>query len=155
MAAPKGNQFHKGHTKWRPEFLRIARKAAEFGATIREIGEFLDVSHETIHQWMHSRKDFANAIRTGKAAADKRVEEALYHRALGYKYDAKKIQLDREGNWCEREYVEHVPPDTTACIFWLKNRKPAEWRDRQEHLVEQVTSPDDLKRARERARSQA
>jgi hypothetical protein len=26
-------------------------------------------------------------------------------------------------------YVEHVPPDTTAAIFWLKNRDPARWRD--------------------------
>lgn len=30
------------------------------------------------------------------------------------------------------EYIEHYPPDTTAAIFWLKNRQPAKWRDKKE-----------------------
>jgi hypothetical protein len=62
---------------------------------------------------------------------------SLYQRAIGYSYDAEKIFCDRNGEVTRVPYVEHVPPDVTACIFWLKNRKPADWRDAQqmEHVL--------------------
>jgi hypothetical protein len=53
-------------------------------------------------------------------------ERSLYHRAIGYNYEAVKIFMptDREKP-VYAPYVERVPPDVTACIFWLKNRDPA------------------------------
>jgi hypothetical protein len=63
------------------------------------------------------------------ADADDRVERSLYNRAIGYSYDAVKIFCSRDGEIIEAPYVEHVPPDVTACIFWLKNRRPQDWRD--------------------------
>jgi hypothetical protein len=58
------------------------------------------------------------------------VENSLYERATGYSYNAVKIVLpygSREPVYAP--YTEHVPPDVTACIFWLKNRDPGKWRD--------------------------
>ena len=52
------------------------------------------------------------------------VERSLYHRANGYSYDAVKIFCSKDGKVTKVPYREHVPPDVTACIFWLKNRKP-------------------------------
>lgn len=81
------------------------------------------------------------------------VSKRLYSRALGYSHKATKIFLragDSEPTLVE--YTEHYPPDTTACIFWLKNRQPRKWRDRQE--IEHDISEDfaeKLIRARERA----
>jgi hypothetical protein len=53
----------------------------------------------------------------------------LIYRAVGYSYDAVKIFCDKNGKVTRVPYVEHVPPDVTAGIFWLKNRDPAHWRD--------------------------
>jgi hypothetical protein len=69
----------------------------------------------------------------GKFPADERVERSLYQRAIGYTYDTVKI-LKPAGTTepVIVPYRRHVPPDVTACIFWLKNRRPDEWRDRQD-----------------------
>jgi hypothetical protein len=65
-----------------------------------------------------------------KAEADSRVERSLYERANGYTYDAVKIFMPAGAKKpVYAPYREHVPPDTTAAIFWLKNRDPARWRD--------------------------
>jgi hypothetical protein len=71
------------------------------------------------------------------ADADDRVERSLYNRAIGYSYDAVKIFCDKNGKVTRVPCREHVPPDVTACIFWLKNRNPAKWRDVQnvEHVL--------------------
>jgi hypothetical protein len=51
-------------------------------------------------------------------------------------------------------YTEHYPPDTTACIFWPKNRRRDKWRDK--HEIEHDVSEDfaeKLTRARQRAQA--
>lgn len=118
--------------KYLPGTHEQARKLAEFGATLREIGEFFEISERSVINWMHWYPEFAAAVKTGKDIADDRVEQSLYRRALGYRYDAKKVFL-HEGKPVIVEYEEVCPPDTTACIFWLKNRRKDEWRDRHNH----------------------
>jgi transcriptional regulator with XRE-family HTH domain len=117
---------------FRPEFVDQARKLAELGATDEEVAEFFEVERRTIYRWKHSKPEFAAALKTGKEAADDRVEHSLYRRALGYSHEAVKISIS-DGQEIITPYVEHYPPDTTACIFWLKNRRRAEWRDKVEH----------------------
>jgi hypothetical protein len=83
---------------------------------------------------------FCQALKAGKEAADQRVERSLYQRAVGYAHDAVKIFMPAGASApVYAPYVERVAPDTTAAIFWLKNRKKDEWRDvsRQEQ-----TGPD-------------
>ncbi len=113
--------------------VKQAEKLAKLGATDREVAEFFDVTVRTIYRWKNENDSFCQALKTGKEFADDRVERALYHRALGYSFDAVKIFADpKTGSEHVVDYVEHCPPDTTAAIFWLKNRRPDEWRDKRD-----------------------
>lgn len=119
-------------TAFKPEFVEQAAKLCELGATDREIADFFKVDERTVYRWKHEHEDFCQALKVGKDAADARVASSLYRRALGYSHDAVKI-MTVEGKVVHEQYVEHYPPDTTAAIFWLKNRQPREWRDKVEH----------------------
>lgn len=122
-------------TLFRDEFVEQVRKLTLLGATDREIADFFKVSENTIYRWAIEHEDFCEARKNGKEAADERVERSLFHRAIGYKHDAVKM-FQAGGAVISEPYVEHYPPDTTAAIFWLKNRRPKEWRDKTEQAVE-------------------
>lgn len=100
------------------------------------MASFFDVDTSTLHRWKLEYPEFCDSIKAGKSKADDRVERSLYNRAVGYTYDSEKIvtlSAGPLGSSIERvPIVEHVPPDTTAMIFWLKNRRKADWRDKQE-----------------------
>lgn len=119
-------------SKYKPEFVEQAAKLTALGATDRELADFFQVTDRTLNGWKIRHPEFFQSLKLGKEAADARVEQSLYNRARGYSHDAVKILMTKEGDVYREEYVEHYPPDTTACIFWLKNRKSAEWRDKQE-----------------------
>ena len=124
---------------YKPEFVEQARKLAMLGATDREAADFFEVAEGTVHRWKHEHPEFCEALKVGKATADERVVQSLYRRALGYSHDAVKI-MSYEGEVITEPFVEHYPPDTTAAIFWLKNRRPDEWRDKA--VVEHDVSDD-------------
>ena len=117
-------------SKYKPEHVAQAAKLCKLGATDRDLADFFGVNEASIHRWKIEFKEFANALKLGKDLADKRVEQSLYRRAMGYSHDAVKIFCSKTGEVTKVPYVEHFPPDTVACIFWLKNRKPQEWRDK-------------------------
>jgi hypothetical protein len=114
---------------YKPEFAAQAAKACELGATDNDLAEIFDVTVRSIHFWKISHPEFLHSLKIGREAADNRVERSLFQRAIGYSQDSVKVFLSKEGTPVYAPYREHIPPDTTACIFWLKNRKPAEWRD--------------------------
>lgn len=118
-------------TDYNVEFCKTAHAMAQQGATIREIAQAFDVNELTVYRWQHKYPEFRKSIELGKDAADSRVENSLYNRAVGYSYDAIKIQ-QYEGIPVITPYVEHVPPDVNAAAIWLKNRQPDKWRDKQE-----------------------
>lgn len=120
-------------SKFQPEMVEQARRLCTLGATDREVADFFHVSESTLNLWKLEHPAFSESLKLGKDAADERVEKSLYRRALGYSHEAVKIFADpKTGAEQIVPFTEHYPPDTTAAIFWLKNRKPAEWRDRQE-----------------------
>lgn len=121
-------------TDFSPDYIEQGKKLAELGATDREIAEFFEVSERTVYRWQHDHEEFCQALKAGKDKADERVVKSLYRRAVGYTHDAVKI-MQYEGSEVIVPYEEHHPPDVTACIFWLKNRRSAEWRDRVETSV--------------------
>lgn len=117
---------------YKPEFVAQAQKLCALGATDVELADFFGVSDRTIYRWQAEHEEFCQALKAGKDSADERVERSLYHKAVGYSYDAVKI-FQHQGQIIEAPYREHVPPSDTAAIFWLKNRRKDDWRDKQEH----------------------
>ena len=110
---------------------------AEAGALDAEIAGLLRISLRTLYYWKAEHSEFAAALQRGKDIADDMVEAALFRRATGYTFDSVKIVTVSLGASLGSEVrevpvVEHVPPDTPAATFWLKNRRPTKWRDRQE-----------------------
>lgn len=123
-------------SKYKPEFAEQAQRLTDLGATDRELAAFFKVAESTLNLWKLEHPEFSESLKLGKEIADKRVEQSLYHRARGYSHEAVKILMTKDGDVYREEYVEHYPPDTVACIFWLKNRKPDTWRDKTEQSVE-------------------
>ena len=119
-------------SKFKPEFVKQAEKLCTIGLTDAELASFFEVSEVTLNAWKHKHPEFLNALKVGKDEADTRVERSLYHRAIGYSHPEEKIFNDG-GEPLIVPTTKHYPPDTTAAIFWLKNRKTAEWRDKQDH----------------------
>lgn len=117
--------------KWKDEYLRVIEHACRLGATDIEVADMLDVSVRTLHYWKAQRPELVAAMKTGKAASDDRVERSLFSRATGYEHDEVDIRVVKD-RIVKTPIRKFYPPDTTAAIFWLKNRKPAEWRDKQE-----------------------
>lgn len=124
-------------TTYKVGFNAIAAAMTTLGATDREVAQALQVSEQTLNTWKHKHPAFLESLKLGKDSSDKRVEVSLYKRANGYSFDSEKI-FQVEGKALRVPFVEHVPPDTTACIFWLKNRKPLEWRDRKAVALENL-----------------
>jgi hypothetical protein len=116
-------------TEYRPEFIERAKELCANGATNYDLADEFGVSVQTIRSWRAKYPDFLTAIKVNKDLADELVERSLYERATGYSHNSVKIFLGKDGKIVEAPFTEHVPPDATAMIFWLKNRKPAEWRD--------------------------
>jgi serine protease inhibitor len=120
-------------TKYDAKYPEQAYKLCLLGATDERIADFFGVNVDTIHEWKKVHKEFSDALKEGKEQADAVIAQSLFHRAKGYKHDAIKIFADPKTGSVEKvDYVEHYPPDTTACIFWLKNRQPRQWRDKVE-----------------------
>ena len=120
-------------SKYREEFVKQARKLCLLGATADEMANFFEVHRDTIFEWQKVHPDFAEAVRSGKDQADAEVAHSLYRRAKGYSHPAVKIVADAKTHAVvEVPFTQHYPPDTVACIFWLKNRQRAKWRDKPE-----------------------
>lgn len=110
-----------------PEIIAKVGKLAKLGATDKEIADFFDVSAVTIWRWKESNEDFCSALKAGKEPADDRVERSLFARATGYECDEVDIRVVN-GEVVQTVYRKHYPPDPVSCIFWLKNRRPDQWR---------------------------
>lgn len=118
-------------TKYKPEYAEQARKLCLLGHTDVELAQFFEVSEDTINEWKKTYEEFSESIKKGKEFADVDVAESLYHRALGYSHPEVDIKI-YAGEIIKTPIIKHYPPDTTAAIFWLKNRQKGKWRDKQE-----------------------
>lgn len=129
-------RFASGKRVGRPprysgDLIPIACALARAGFTDPEIAEELDVSTTTLTNWRNRFPEFVAALNQGKEKFDQRVERSLAYKALPRRVKRIKTHFDKDTNeWHAFEYEEEVEADTTSMIFWLKNRKPLEWRDR-------------------------
>lgn len=115
-------------SKFKPEFVGQAEKLCKLGATDQEIADFFEVDVRTLYRWKGEYEEFCQALKSGKTEADNRVERSLFARANGYEHDEVDIRVVG-GGIVQTPIRKYYPPDTTAAIFWLKNRKPEEWRE--------------------------
>ncbi|MDK2821839.1 MAG: hypothetical protein PWP31_1804 [Clostridia bacterium] len=118
-------------SKYKPEYAEQAYKLCLLGATDKDMADFFAVCEDTINEWKKAHKDFSESLKKGKMEADAVIAQKLFHRAKGYEHPEDKIFND-SGKPLVVPTVKHYPPDTTAAIFWLKNRQPKKWRDKQE-----------------------
>jgi hypothetical protein len=128
MAYVKKKKREKGPA---PDIIRQAQILAIKGFTDEEMAEMFGVCRRTISTWKVEYPQFAKSVQEGKEIADAGVERSLFERATGYSHPDVHIS-NYQGTITKTPIIKHYPPDPTAMIFWLKNRKPKEWRDRQE-----------------------
>ena len=100
-----------------------------------QIAENIGINPATLYDWKKKYPEISEALKKGKEVVDIEVENALLKRALGYEYtETKTEEYLVEGVPVKRvtKTVKEVVPDTTAQIFWLKNRRPGQWRDKHD-----------------------
>ena len=136
-------------TKYEDAYSSQAEKLAEAGWTVPEMANFFEVGASTVHRWFLDHPEFREAATRGREQCDERVERSLYQRAVGYEFRSEKVAINAQGEVTRAATVEHVPPEPGAALNWLKNRRPAAWRDKQEieHSGE-IAAPTAKDRAR-------
>ncbi len=120
------------------EGLILLEGWARDGLTDEQIAHNIGINASTLYDWKKKYSKIAEALKKGKEVVDIQVENALLKRALGYEYEEKTIETGDFGEKI-KTVIKQVPPDTTAQIFWLKNRKPAKWRDKVKEQTEEST----------------
>lgn len=105
---------------------------ARDGLTNKQISHNIGITEDTLYRWIDKYSELSESLKRGKEVVDREVENALLKRALGYEY----VETTREGIDGQlsvtKEVTKQVAPDVTAQIFWLKNRKPEDWREKKE-----------------------
>lgn len=127
-------------TKYKDDYDDQAYKLCLLGSTDKELANFFEVAESTINLWKLEHEGFSESIKRGKSLADANVAERLYKRAMGYEHKEDKI-FNNNGEALVVGTTKHYAPDTTAAIFWLKNRQPELWRDKPEPIDDSEVAP--------------
>jgi len=132
-----------------PDGLTQLKAWARDGLTDEEIATKCGICRDTLYEWKKRFPDISDALKKGKDAADIEVENALFKRATGYTVVETKVEYECGVEIKRIETIKEVPPETAAGIFWLKNRRPDKWRDKQQVEANvdsdiQITFADEL-----------
>jgi len=114
---------------------------ARQGLTDKQIAEHkIGINEATFCRWKKRHPSILQALKKGKAPVDDEVENLLLKRARGYEYEEVTTEIIEQPDGTQRKRIKKVTkmviPDTTAQIFWLKNRRPERWRDKPEFADE-------------------
>lgn len=147
--------------------LMLIRAWARDGLTYEQISHNMGIRRSTLNEWIKKFKDIADALKRTREMVDVEVENAMYQHAIGHCMVVKKcfkmrhVRFDEKGHKVEEwETLEqgdetvYIPPDTTAGIYWLKNRKPKEWRDKRDappQEIQEAVGDDGFEKALEAA----
>ena len=122
-----------------PEKLTLLEGWARSGVSNEQIAENMGINQATLYTGIKKYDEINNAIKKGKEVSDYEVENAMFKSALGYEVEEVKTYIEKTEDGKEKKKIErttkHVAPNVTAQIFWLKNRKPDEWKDRIEQKI--------------------
>lgn len=134
MGRPTETDYYEKYIAGKEETLKAAcRNGADNSILCKLVG----CGETTFKKLLKLYPDFKALLKESKEVADLAVESALYKRAVGYEYEETitEVKVDKDGvahPTAVRKVKHHIPGDTTAQIFWLKNRKPSEWRENKE-----------------------
>jgi hypothetical protein len=144
-------------TAYKPENAEIARLSCMMGATNETLAARFEVCRRTIDSWIATIPEFSITIKQGREGANEAVISALFARATGMEQKMTKVFCHR-GQPVTADYTLRLPPDVRACIFWLRNRRPEEWRESRPAVTEKKDEPNwvsELEAASERVRLEA
>lgn len=150
---------HGKYEEWldKDNLLKVQGWARD-GLSNEQIAHNIGITAKTLCEWQNRFGEFRNAIKKGKEVVDREVENAMLKRALGYEYDevTQEPVTDKDTGVTEmrvtKRVTKQIVPDVTAQIFWLKNRKPEEFRDKRDvELSGSVDLGSIIEKARGRA----
>jgi len=118
-------------TKYKKEFDEQARKLCLNGFIDAQIADFFNIQESTLNLWKKAHPSFMESLKSGKRYSDDKVVNALYNRAIGYEFDEVKSESGTTGKKITTT-TKHIAGDTTAQIFWLRNRMRDEWTNNPE-----------------------
>ena len=127
------------YEKWlEPDGLQLLEAWARDGLTDKQIAEEkIGITERTLTNWKDRFSSIFSALKKGKEIVDVQVENSLLKKAMGCTVVEETQELMINPDTGKRELIttkkviKEIPPDTTAQIFWLKNRRPDLWRDKQ------------------------
>lgn len=120
------------YAEWlEPEKLVIIEGWARDGLTKEQIAKNIGIHRDTLNEWEKKYPVISDSLKRGREVVDRQVENALLKRATGYEYIETKIEEEFGEITKKVTTIKQVAPDVTAQIFWLKNRKPKQWRDKR------------------------
>ena len=128
----------KYETDVKPRLVEIEAWKRD-GLTDEQIFKNLGIGRDSFYRYKDKYSEFSDALKKGKEVADIEVENALFKRAIGYKYKEviKEVkEIDGKKSTYEKEVIKEMPGDVGAQIFWLKNRKSSKWKDKQDIDIE-------------------
>lgn len=141
-----------------PEGLLKIQGWARDGLSDKQIAHNIGITQTTLYEWQKRFPELSEALKKGKEVVDREVENAMLKRALGYEYDevTQEPVTDKDTGVTEmrvtKRVTKQIVPDVTAQIFWLKNRKPEEFRDKRDvELSGSVDLGSIIEKARGRA----
>lgn len=111
--------------------LKTLESYARDGLTDKQIAKNVGVAEATFNRWKKKHESIRSVLKKGKRPVDFEVENKLLQRAMGYDYEETETFIEEYNGKKKtkiRKIKKHAPPDTAAMIFWLKNRKPDQWR---------------------------
>lgn len=140
-----------------PEKLLLLEDWARQGLFDAQIAKNMGISEATLYRYKANHPEIKEALRKGKEVVDIEVENAMLKRALGYTITINEQKVDKDGYVHDLKRDVHIPGDVTAQIFWLKNRRRQQWRDKVEvekgESVQKIEIINDLPKDEENGES--
>lgn len=144
------------YKRWlEPDGLILIEGWARDGLTLEQIAHNIGINKKTLWEWSTKYNPIGNALKKGREVVDYEVENALLKRALGYDTEEVTTEIYADGKKHIKKVKRHIPADTTAQIFWLKNRKPDMWRNKPETKIAEQVEDDGLIAAIDKTMRQA
>lgn len=105
---------------------------ARDGLTDEQIADNMEIDVRTLYRWKNKHSQICQSLKKNKGIADYQVQNALFKSATGYTETHTTQKVTKDGDVVDYEVTTYYPPNPTSIIYWLKNRKPNEWRDKQQ-----------------------